>query len=53
MRNLLIAWLVMTVSLLIISHLPLGIAIESFGKALLLAAVFGILNLFSFRSFRY
>jgi putative membrane protein len=42
--SLLIPWLVTTISLLIISKLPIGIEIDSFGKALVSAAVFGILN---------
>lgn len=42
--DLLIAWLVTTVSLLIISKLPIGVEIDTFGKALISAAVFGILN---------
>ncbi|NES97263.1 MAG: phage holin family protein [Desertifilum sp. SIO1I2] len=42
--SLLIAWIVTTVSLIIISKLPLGIEIDTFKKALVSAAVFGILN---------
>jgi putative membrane protein len=44
--NILITWLVTTASLLIISSLPLGVRIDSFPKALLSAAVFGVLNAF-------
>lgn len=44
MTGLLITWLVTSVSLFIISKLPLGIEIDSFGKAVLSAAVFGLLN---------
>ncbi len=44
MIPLLITWLVTTVSLFIISKLPLGIHIDSFAKAAISAAVFGILN---------
>jgi putative membrane protein len=44
--NILITWLVTTASLLIISSLPLGVVIEGFPKALLSAAVFGVLNAF-------
>lgn len=45
--NILITWLVTTASLLIISSLPfLGVDIVSFPKALLSAAVFGVLNAF-------
>jgi putative membrane protein len=44
MTGLLITWLVTSVSLLIISKLPLGIEIDSLGKAIISAAVFGILN---------
>ncbi|MCU0532816.1 MAG: phage holin family protein [Hydrococcus sp. Prado102] len=42
--DLLIAWLVTAVSLLIISKLPIGVEIDTFGKALISAAVFGLLN---------
>jgi putative membrane protein len=41
---LLITWLVITVSLIIVSKLPLGVEIDSFNKALVSGAVFGILN---------
>jgi putative membrane protein len=41
---LLISWVVTAIIFLIISWLPLGIQIDSFGKALTGAAVFGILN---------
>lgn len=44
MTGLLITWLVTSVSLFIISKLPLGIEIDGFGKAVVSAAVFGILN---------
>ncbi len=40
-----VIWLVTTISFLIISRIPfLGIDIDSFGKAAISAAVFGILN---------
>ncbi|NEP58641.1 MAG: phage holin family protein [Symploca sp. SIO2G7] len=42
--TLLIAWLVTSVSLFIISKLPTGVEIDSFQKALISAAVFGLLN---------
>ncbi|AFY76403.1 MAG: phage holin family protein [Hydrococcus sp. C42_A2020_068] len=42
--SILIAWLVTAISLLIVSKLPIGVEIDSFGKALIAAAVFGILN---------
>ena len=42
--NLLIAWLVTSVSFFLISKLPTGVEIDSFGKAVISAAVFGILN---------
>lgn len=42
--QLLIAWLVTAVSLFIISKLPLGVEIEGFNKALVSAAVFGLVN---------
>lgn len=41
---LLVSWAVMTVSFVIISKLPIGVEIESLGKAVFAAAVFGILN---------
>ncbi len=44
MLPLLITLLVTAVSLFIISKLPTGVEIDSFGKALLSAVVFGILN---------
>ena len=40
----LISWLVTSVSFFIISKLPIGVEISSFNKALISAAVFGILN---------
>ena len=39
-----IAWLVTSVSFFIISKLPIGVDIDSFGKAMISAAVFGLLN---------
>ena len=42
--SLLIAWLVTSVSLFIISKLPTGVEIDGFQKAIWSAAVFGILN---------
>ncbi len=42
--SLAIAWLVTSVSFFIISKLPLGVDIDTFGKAMLSAAVFGLLN---------
>lgn len=44
--RLLLTWLATTASLLIVSSLPLGVEIDSFQKALLSAAVFGVLNAF-------
>lgn len=44
MFQILLAWLVTSVSLFIISKLPLGVEIDSFGKAVTSAAVFGVLN---------
>ncbi|NES24766.1 MAG: phage holin family protein [Symploca sp. SIO3E6] len=44
MVTLLIAWLVTSVSLFLISKLPTGVEIDSFQKALISAAVFGLLN---------
>lgn len=42
--GIIITWIVTTISFLIISRLPLGVEIDSFGKAAWSAAVFGILN---------
>lgn len=42
--GIIITWLVTTISFLIISRLPLGVEIDSIGKAIWAAAVFGILN---------
>ncbi|MBD1805558.1 phage holin family protein [Microcoleus sp. FACHB-SPT15] len=44
MTGILITWLITTISFLIISRLPIGVEIDSFGKAAISAAVFGILN---------
>ncbi|MBD2363431.1 phage holin family protein [Anabaena minutissima FACHB-250] len=44
MVELIITWLVTAISFLIISRLPIGVEIDNFGKALITAAVFGILN---------
>ncbi|MBD2307233.1 phage holin family protein [Chroococcidiopsis sp. FACHB-1243] len=44
MLGILITWLVTTVSFLIIARLPLGVEVDSFGKAAISAAVFGVLN---------
>ncbi|PPS39833.1 phage holin family protein [Chroococcidiopsis sp. TS-821] len=44
--GIIITWIVTTISFLIISKLPIGVEIDSFGKAALSAAVFGILNAF-------
>ncbi|MBD1835792.1 phage holin family protein [Cyanobacteria bacterium FACHB-472] len=44
MVSLLVAWLVTAVSLFIISKLPIGVEIDTFPKALISAAVFGLLN---------
>ena len=42
--SLLVAWLVTSVSLFLISKLPTGVEIDTFQKAIVSAAVFGILN---------
>jgi putative membrane protein len=42
--GILITWVITSISLFIISKLPLGIEIDGFNKALVSAAVFGILN---------
>ncbi len=45
MTNILVTWFVTTISFLIISRIPfLGIEIDSIKKAVIAAAVFGILN---------
>ena len=44
--GLLVAWLVTSVSLFLISKLPTGVEISSFQKALISAIVFGLLNAF-------
>ncbi|MBW4644873.1 MAG: phage holin family protein [Goleter apudmare HA4340-LM2] len=44
MVGLIITWVVTAISFLIISRLPIGVEIDGFGKALITAAVFGILN---------
>ena len=44
LTQLLIAWLVTSVSLFVISKLPLGVEIDGFNKALISAAVFGLVN---------
>jgi len=42
--SLIIAWLVTSVSFFILSKLPIGVDIDTFGKAMMSAAVFGLLN---------
>lgn len=42
--DILIAWSVTAISLLIVSKLPTGVEIDSFGKAIVSALVFGLLN---------
>lgn len=42
--DLLIVWLITAFSLLVVAWLPTGVEIEGFGKALLAALVFGVLN---------
>ncbi len=42
--GMLFTWIVITIGMLVISKLPIGVEIDSFGKALIAAAVFGILN---------
>lgn len=44
MADILLTWLVTTISFLLISRLPIGVELDNFGKAALSAAVFGILN---------
>ncbi|MBW4648471.1 MAG: phage holin family protein [Kastovskya adunca ATA6-11-RM4] len=42
--GIIVSWIVTTISFLIISRLPIGVEIDSIGKAIISAAVFGILN---------
>ncbi|MCU0551357.1 MAG: phage holin family protein [Leptolyngbya sp. Prado105] len=44
MTNILLTWLVTTISFLIISRLPIGVELSSFSRAMIAAAVFGLLN---------
>lgn len=44
MIGIFLTWLITTISFLIISKIPIGIEIDSFKKAAISAAVFGILN---------
>ncbi len=46
MTNILLTWLLSTISLLVAARLVSGIHIESFGTALVAAALLGILNAF-------
>ena len=42
--GILTTWLITTICFLIISKLPIGVEIDSLGKAVFSAAVFGVLN---------
>ncbi|ELR99860.1 phage holin family protein [Gloeocapsa sp. PCC 73106] len=42
--SLIIVWLVTAIALYIVSKLPTGVEIDSFGKAMVSAAVFGLVN---------
>jgi putative membrane protein len=42
--EIILTWLVTTISFLIISRLPIGVEIDSFTRAAIAAVVFGILN---------
>lgn len=44
MADILLTWLVTTVSFLIVARLPIGVELDGFGKAAISAAVFGVLN---------
>jgi putative membrane protein len=44
MGDILLTWLITTVSFLIVSRLPIGVEIDGLGKAAIAAAVFGLLN---------
>ena len=42
--GILTTWLLTTIFFLIISRLPIGVEIDSLGKAIFSAAIFGVLN---------
>ena len=42
--GILTTWLITTICFLIISRLPIGVEIDSLGKAIFSAAIFGVLN---------
>ena len=44
MPGFIIAWVVMTVTFIILTYLPTGIDSDSFGKSAIAALVFGLLN---------
>jgi putative membrane protein len=44
--HLVVTWLVTAIGLVVVSKLPTGVEIDTFGKALLSAVVFGLLNAF-------
>ncbi|MBW4621456.1 MAG: phage holin family protein [Cyanosarcina radialis HA8281-LM2] len=44
MTDILLVWLVTTVSFLIVARLPIGVELDSLGKAAIAAAIFGIIN---------
>ena len=44
MSGFIIAWVVMTVTFIILTYLPTGIDSDSFGKSAIAALVFGLLN---------
>jgi len=44
MTNFIVVWLVTTISLLIITRLPLGIEVRDFGTAVVAGLVLGLLN---------
>jgi putative membrane protein len=46
MTQFLLTWLVTTISLLILTKLPVGLELEDFGSAIVAALVLGLLNAF-------
>lgn len=46
MPGILIRWIIMTITVLLISKLPLGVTVDDTGSALIFAAILGVLNAF-------
>ena len=53
LARIVVYWLVTSVSLFIISKLPVGVEIDSFEKAMISAAAFGILNALQVPAFQF